>query len=748
MADSGNVIAKAYVAIIPEMEGSQKSISNQLTETTEPASKEAGEKSGKSFGESLAKGLKATTAVIGGAIASATATAVNLGKKFVETAKQTSEMGDAIDKQSQKVGFSKKAWQEWDYVLKLAGSDMSSASMGIKTMANQVEKAKAGNKEAVANFKALGISVKELKSMGREEIFAKLIEQLQKMPESTQRASLATKLLGRAGQDLTPIFNQSSASTKNLIDKANQLGIVMSDKDVKASANFKDSLTTLNATVTGLKNSFVAQFLPSLTSIADGLAMVFGGKSAKDREEGIKTMEYGISSLVQKLNEVGPKFFELAGKIISSLIQGISPMLPSLIQALFSLLSQAIQTALSLLPSLMPSIVEAIKGLVSIFVTVLPIIIDGVLRIITALAEWLGTPDNAKLIANGIVQMITSLAKTLSDTLPILLPAIVTFISEVAKCLTEEQNLRLILDAIGQILMAIGTAIIKSIPILLEGIGQVIGNIFVAATDLVADSIEIFVNNFKTGWKMFTDWIANAGTAIVNFFTGIVNKIKEFFVGIKNKVSEFFTNIKNAVTTAFNNIKNFFVNGFNNIKNGISEMLGKVKGFFSDMLNGLKELPKKAIDAGKNIVNGIIDGVKSMIKKAVDAVKNLGKNMMDGIKGFFKIKSPSRLMRDQVGRMLGLGISEGFTDSIPEVVGDMKSSMKGITDDMGSLTGNLTASVNANATATPIDGTQTANSGSITINVYGSEGQNINDLANVIAIKLEEMTRRKGAVYA
>ena len=36
----------------------------------------------------------------------------------------------------------------------------------------------------------------------------------------------------------------------------------------------------------------------------------------------------------------------------------------------------------------------------------------------------------------------------------------------------------------------------------------------------------------------------------------------------------------------------------------------------------------------------------------------------------------------------------------------------------------------------------------ITINVYGAEGQNVNDLANVIAEKLDDMTRRKAVVYA
>ena len=344
--------------------------------------------------------------------------------------------------------------------------------------------------------------------------------------------------------------------------------------------------------------------------------------------------------------------------------------------------------------------------------------------------------------------MITSIAKTISTTLPIILPDIVTLITEIAKCLTEEENLRLVLTAVWEIIKAVAIAIGKSVPILLEALGTVVGNLFTAAVDYVAEWIEFWVNEFKRGWNMFTDWIANCGKAIVNFFTNIKNKVVEFFTNIKNAITTAFNNIKNAVTTAFNNIKDFFVNGFNNLKEGLKGLLDKVKGFFGDMINGLKELPKKAIEAGKNMVTGIIEGVKSMIKKAVDAVKNLGKNMLDGIKGFFKIKSPSRVMRDVIGKNLALGIGEGFENSIPGVVSDMKSSMASITDEMTGLTGEMSATVNANTTATPLDGTQGINGSPVTINVYGAEGQNINELANIIAVKLEDMTRRKEAVFA
>ena len=725
-------VAKAFITIVPSLEGSQAEISKQLNAETEPASKEAGEKSGKSFGEGLGKGIKAAAGVITGAITAATGSAIALGKSFVEAAKGTAEMGDQISKSSQKLGISKKYYQELSYVLKLCGSDISNMTAGFKTMTNQVDKAKSGNKDAIANFKSLGISLKELKTLSREEIFDKVIEGLQKMPESTKRAALANKVLGKSGQDLQPLFNMTNSQMRAAIKTANDYGMIMDDKAIKSSENFQDSLTTLKGTITGLKNSLMSQFLPSLTSITDGLAMVFGSKSQADREAGIKTIEYGISNLAQKLTEVAPTFFEAAGKILSALIQGIAPMLPELIKALFSVLSQGIQTALTLLPELMPSIITAVTSFVGMLVQILPILIDGLMKILTALAQWLGQPENARTIANGIVTMITEISKTISTTLPILLPAIVQLIGEVAKCLTEEENLRLILDAIGKILFAIGEAILKSIPILLESIGKVIGNIFVAATDLVADSIEIFVNNFKTGWKMFTDWIANVGTGIVNFFTGIKNKIVEFFTNIKNKVGEFFTNVKNT-----------FTNGLNAIKDGFSNVVNNIKGFFGGLLDHIKDIPKKAVELGKNIVSGIIDGVKNMAKKAIDSVKNLGKNMLDGIKGFFKIKSPSRLMRDQVGKNLALGIGVGFEQAWDGVNADINDTMRGFTADMSTE-----VVAGGTVTGSELGGTINNNSGNIVFNIYGAEGQNVNDLAEIIAVKLQDMTARKGAVFA
>ena len=98
------------------------------------------------------------------------------------------------------------------------------------------------------------------------------------MSDSTERAALANDLFGKSGQNLAPLFNMTADETQGLIDKANDLGMVMSDEGVKGSANFTDAMTTLSGTITGLKNNLMTQFMPSLTEVTEGLAEAFSGK--------------------------------------------------------------------------------------------------------------------------------------------------------------------------------------------------------------------------------------------------------------------------------------------------------------------------------------------------------------------------------------------------------------------------------------------------------------------------------------
>ena len=529
MADSGGFeIAKAYVTIIPSFKDGQTTIRKELGDVTDSASKEAGEKSGKTFGESMAKGLKVTAGVIAGAMAAVTAGAVAATKTFVDTAKQTAAYGDEVDKTSQKLGLSAKAYQEWDYVMKIAGTEMSSMTTGLKTLTNKLDDAKNGSESAQAMFSALGISMEDISTMSREDLFKATIKGFQGMADSTERAALANDLFGKSGQNLAPLFNMTADETQGLIDKANDLGMVMSDEGVKGSASFTDAMTTLNGTITGLKNNLMTQFMPSLTEVTEGLAEAFSGK-------GTAKLTSGIKNIIKQFQSVAPDLFRAVKDIGESLIQGIGPMLPDLVSMMFSLVVSAITTLTSMTPQMMPAITAGLEGVMSAVLSALPVIISGLSTLLLELCNWLSQGGAVQLV-DGIVMMITTIIDNFALILPPLLNAIIAVVGEVAKALTNPSTIKLVVQSVLTIIGAVAVAIGGALPTIWNMIKGVVVNI----VSLVGDNFRSAITTIKTA------------------FTTIIDTVKGWGDSIKQRFTSIFENARNIVKNAIDKIKSFF----------------------------------------------------------------------------------------------------------------------------------------------------------------------------------------------
>ena len=97
-----------------------------------------------------------------------------------------------------------------------------------------------------------------------------------------------------------------------------------------------------------------------------------------------------------------------------------------------------------------------------------------------------------------------------------------------------------------------------------------------------------------------------------------------------------------------------------------------IMSFFNGMKDRIKNTDWKKL--GKDILKGIINGFLDVGNIIWNAVKRVGNSMMSSIKKFFGIKSPSRLMRDEVGKYLPKGIAVGIeanTDSALDSIDDM-----------------------------------------------------------------------------
>lgn len=181
-------------------------------------------------------------------------------------ANEVSAAGDRVDKQSQVLGLSRKAYQEWDYILGQNGASIDSLSAGMRTLNKMVLDAKDGAGEAKDSFARLGLNIHEIENLNPEDQFEAVVRAFQKMPAGVQKSALAVKLLGRGGMQLLPLLNQSETSIDELRQRAEELGLVMSDEAVDASVVYGDSLDDLQRTFNAFKYAIGSKILPPLTT--------------------------------------------------------------------------------------------------------------------------------------------------------------------------------------------------------------------------------------------------------------------------------------------------------------------------------------------------------------------------------------------------------------------------------------------------------------------------------------------------
>ena len=516
-------VAKAFVTIVPSLEGSQRTITEELTGVTSEASEKAGAEGGSKFGNKFASAIKGTTAVIGAAMAAATGAAIATGKAFVSAANDVSQYGNNVDKMSQKMGISAQAYQEWDFIMQHAGANIE----GMKTSMLKLTKAAESGDEA---FAALGISQEQLASMNQEEIFSATIKGLQDIQDEGQRTVLANKLLGKGAVELAPLLNMSSSEIDNMREQVHELGGVMSDDAVKAAATYQDELQNMNTALDGVKKNMVSKFLPGMSQVMNGLSKVFSGNG------GIEEIRKGLENVVGNISALAPQFLSLASVIINSIIAGFGPMLPQLVSSIFSFLTQGLLTITSMVPQLAPVIVEGIKGVATALFSALPVLVQALIEMSQELVLWLSSGNNVKIFIDGILQLVSILAEGLADSLPILLPAIVNIIGQIADSLTDPKNVNMILKSILYIVGAIVVALVKALP--------EIGGVVV--------QLSLNITNQLKSW----------GEGIIGFFTGLWTRVKEGasqgLENLKEKFRSIFETVKNTVKSGIDKIKSFF----------------------------------------------------------------------------------------------------------------------------------------------------------------------------------------------
>ena len=516
MADTE--VARAVVTIVPSMEGAQKSITEQLTGAASSAGDKAGNTAGSAFGGGLKKGL----AVAGAATAAVAGATVAAGKAFMDAAGDVAAYGDNIDKMSQKVGISAEAYQEWDFIAQHSGTSMESLKTSFKTMANAAQDGK-------EEFKTLGLSLDEVKNMSTEDLFSAVISGLQGMEEGTERTAVASALLGKGATELGALLNTSAADTEAMRQQVHDLGGVMSNEAVKDAAAYQDSLQNLQTGLTGLKNNMIAEFLPGVTTVMDGLTAIVSG----DSEGGLAMVDQGINDFVTNLTELAPQMFEVGASILESFATAIIDNLPELMEAGLPIIMQLVEAIIENLPALIEAAVEIVAMIAESIGENLPTLIPAAVDAILTIVE--GLIDNIEMLIDAAIAIIVGLADGLIEALPQLIERLPEIIIKIVEALIE--NAPKLLEAAVQIIVQLTTGLFKALPDLIAKLPEIITAIVKGIVSLAGDMVEAGKELVNGIWKGIKENWDNIVKNVKDLGGKLVDSVKGFFkIGSPSKL--------------------------------------------------------------------------------------------------------------------------------------------------------------------------------------------------------------------
>ena len=559
----------------------------------------------------LGKGL-ATAAKVGvAAVGTITTASAAMTTAFAKGSSEVAQYGDNIDKMSQKMGLSAQAYQEWDFIMQ---HSMESLKAGMKTLANAVD---SGNDA----FERLGISQKEIATMSQEDLFAKTIEQLQKVENETERTFLAGQLLGRGATELGALLNTSAEDTEAMRKQVHELGGVMSDKAVKAAAAFQDSLQNMQTAFSGIQRGMLSEFLPSMVSVMDGLSLIFSGN-----DSGIGKVTDGVNQFADKLMEAVPKIFELGEGILTSLATAILDNLPTLTNTATKVIMKLFSGIVSALPTIAKGAVEIIKSLTKGLSDGLPTIMKSAVELINTLASGIITmlPDIIKL---GL-DLIVALANGLTKFLPKLIPTVVSVVLEIVDTLTNPEQLSMLINSAMALIVALVSGLLNpdSLSKLMNAAITLIMNLVNYLLD--SENVSKLIKSAISIVAALVKGIISARLELANAALTLISELKNKFINTdwaslgRNVINGILSGLKSA----WSGLWSWFSNGVSSLISGAKEKLG------------IHSPSKVFSEIGKNMALSLGEGWANNINKVG---KKINGTIDFSSKSSFSLKSQS-----------------------------------------------------------------------------------------------------------
>lgn len=648
MAEEGTQLGKAYVQIVPSMQGLASELRRAFGDSMPDGHKFGSSLGGKvvsGFGSTIKKGF-ALAAKAGVATISAAAAGIGMIVKSSASAYADYE---------QNIGGIETLFKDnADTVVKYASEAYKTAGISANDYMQNVTSFSASLLQGLGGDTAQAAEI-------ANEAMVDMSDNANKF--GTDISSIQNAYQGFAKQNYTMLDNLklgyggTAAEMARLINDSGVLGdsIKVDEKTVN-SVSFDKMIEAIHKVqtdldITGTTSKEAATTVSgSLGSVKAAWANLMAGMGDKNADlknlikemvgtvktfaknilPVIKQALSGVTTLISELapdiaaelpqlvSDLLPQLIEAGTQIFQALVKGISDNIGTITQAaitavttiataliqntgpLVQALATIITTIAQALPTILPDLTEAIKQQMPLILQAildsLPAIIECATQIIVTIAETLA--NNINLIVDGAVKIIDTLAMSLSD-------------SDTAKKLTE---------AAFKIVFTLTKEIVKNLPDILasgiliaveivKGIAQGMVDFFAPVSDALSDKLLDLTDWFSRKWNDFKEW----GSDMIQAF---IDGIKEKWQSLKDTVCDVASSVKDFLGFSepdkgpLSNFHTFAPDMMDLFAKGIADNEDTITMQFNRSLQPLMDtdvippsfsaLPEKSVNSGGN----------------------------------------------------------------------------------------------------------------------------------------------------
>ncbi|WP_062207991.1 hypothetical protein [Streptomyces sp. NBRC 109706] len=382
---------------------------------------------------------------------------------------------------------------------------------------------------------------------------------------------------------------------------------------------------------------------PLLGALAGSLGQIFAALAPVLPSVGQLVASLG-SALTPIVAALGPVLASVAG-VIGVLAQALTPLLPILGELIASLgpiltpIITAVGTVLGQLAPLITQLATVIGSALQPVLAVLPGVLDPILAAFTELTGVL-VPILSELLT-ALTPSIHSLGVTLADLLVALSPVIEAGIMFLTQVLERSHP---ILTRIIGLISALATEFS-------DHLARVVNNVVMPACQMI---VSLLKGDFSGAWDAAKQVVSGFVSTAVAMFKGLPGKAWSALASLGSKVADRMVSAGDRMVSA--------------AKTKMATVVWEIRALPGKARSALSNIGTTLVNIGKNLVRGLWSGIQSMGSWIKDRISSWASSVIPGpIKSVLGIFSPSRVMRDQVGRMIPAGIIAGITDGAPAV---------------------------------------------------------------------------------